>query len=137
MPDRVDEGESIIHQDKMKLRSYARQLRKQSTPLEVKVWQHLRSRRFQELKFRRQCPMGAYIVDFICFEKMLIIEIDGGQHNASKQQAYDNRRTEYLKKLGYRVLRFWNNDVLTHFDTVMDQIYYEVFLRACPQLTNI
>ena len=69
-----------------------------------------------------------HLVDFICFEKMLIIEIDGGQHNESKQQDYDDRRTQYLKKLGYRVSRFWNNDVLTHFDAVMDQIHYEVLL---------
>lgn len=63
------------------------------------------------LKFRRQCPLGSYIVDFICIEKMLIIEIDGGQHNEDKQQDYDQRRTEFLNGLSYHVLRFWNNEV--------------------------
>ena len=66
---------------------------------------------------------ASYIVDFICIEKMLIIEIDGGQHNESKQQDYDNRRTKFLNDLGYNVLRFWNNEVLFQFDAVMDQIY--------------
>ena len=78
------------------------------------------------LKFRRQCPLGAYIVDFICIEKMLIIEIDGGQHNEDKQQDYDKRRTEFLNGLGYNVLRFWNNEVLWQFDVVMAQIYNHV-----------
>ena len=104
----------------------AKILRTQSTPMEIKLWNHLRSRRFMVLKFRRQCPLGAYIVDFICIEKMLIIEIDGGQHNEDKQQDYDKRRTEFLNGLGYNVLRFWNNEVLWQFDVVMAQIYNHV-----------
>ncbi len=94
--------------------------------MEIKLWNCLRSRRFMGLKFRRQCPLGSYIVDFICIEKMLIIEIDGGQHNEKKQQDYDKQRTAFLNNLGYTVLRFWNNEVLMQFDAVMDQIYKQV-----------
>lgn len=104
----------------------AKILRRQSTPMEIKLWSRLRSRRFMGLKFRRQCPLGSYIVDFICIEKMLIIEIDGGQHNENKQQDYDKRRTEFLKGLSYHVLRFWNNEVQWKLDAVMAQIYQHV-----------
>ena len=104
----------------------AKILRKQSTPMEIKLWNSLRSRRFMGLKFRRQCPLGSYIADFICIEKQLIIEIDGGQHNEDKQLEYDKRRTAFLNGLGYYVLRFWNNEVLLQFDAVMDQIYKHV-----------
>ena len=101
----------------------AKKLRQRSTPMEIKLWEQLRSRRFKGLKFRRQCPVGSYIVDFICIEKKLIIEIDGGQHNENKQQDYDKHRTEFLNSLGYNVIRFWNNEVLVQFDAVMEQIY--------------
>lgn len=103
-----------------------KQLRQQSTPMEIKLWNRLRSRRFMSLKFRRQCPLGPYIVDFICIEKMLIIEIDGGQHNEEKQQKYDKERTIFLNGLGYTVLRFWNNEIILNFDAVMDQLFKQV-----------
>lgn len=106
--------------------SNAKKLRKSSTPMEVKLWNRLRSRRFMGLKFRRQCPLGSYIVDFVCIEKKIIIEIDGGQHNEDEQRDYDKRRTEFLNGLGYHVLRFWNNEILLDFDAVMDQIYKHV-----------
>lgn len=101
----------------------ARKLRKQSTPMEIKIWHTLRSRRFEGIKFRRQCRLGRYIVDFICIEKKLIIEIDGGQHNEPEQQQYDEIRTAYFNRLGYKVLRFWNFEVSQQFDAVMDLIY--------------
>lgn len=101
----------------------AKKLRLRSTPMEIKLWEQLRSRRFLGLKFRRQCPLGSYIVDFVCIEKKLIIEIDGGQHNENKQQDYDKHRTEFLNGLGYNVIRFWNNEVLLQFDSVMEHIY--------------
>ena len=104
----------------------AKILRKQNTPMEIKIWNRLRSRRFMGLKFRRQCPLGAYIVDFVCIEKKLIIELDGGQHNEEKHQEYDKRRTKFLNDLGYKVLRFWNNEVLLQFDEVMEKIYHHV-----------
>ena len=72
------------------------------------------------LKFRRQYPLGSYIVDFICIEKKLIIEIDGGQHN--ERVGHDMNRTKYFNKLGYIVLRFWNNEVFNQFELVLEEI---------------
>ena len=71
-------------------------------------------------KFRRQCPIGPYIVDFICFEKMLVLEIDGGQHALQIQK--DAQRTEFLMSRGFKVMRFWNNEVLTETDLVLGVI---------------
>jgi very-short-patch-repair endonuclease len=104
----------------------ARTLRKKSTDAEIKLWRYLRARRLMGLKFRRQCPLGCYIVDFICIEEKLIIELDGGQHNENRQRDYDERRTEFLNSLGFEVIRFWNNDVLMQFDVVLDEIYKQV-----------
>ena len=110
----------------------AKKLRKQTTPIEIKLWNQLRSRRFMGLKFRRQCPLGSYIADFVCIEKMLIIEIDGGQHNDDSHQEYDKRRSEFLNSLGYEVIRFWNHDVLLQFDVVMEQIYNYCLISPHP-----
>jgi very-short-patch-repair endonuclease len=110
----------------MSLIANARTLRKRSTDAEIKLWNHLRARRLMGLKFRRQCPLGCYIVDFICIEEKLIIELDGGQHNENRQHDYDERRTEFLNGLGFKVIRFWNNDVLSQFDVVLDEIYKQV-----------
>jgi very-short-patch-repair endonuclease len=104
----------------------AKRLRKQSTPMENKIWHMLRSRHFEDLKFRRQCLIGNYIVDFICIEKKLIIEIDGGHDSDPEQQAYDEKRTAFLNQLGYKVVRFWNNVVSLQFDAVMEQLFDEV-----------
>jgi very-short-patch-repair endonuclease len=71
------------------------------------------------VKFRRQQPVGEYIVDFACFEKKLVIELDGVQHNIATNRAQDEARTTALERQGYRVLRFWNNDVLTNIDGVI------------------
>lgn len=98
----------------------ARQLRTNQTEAERKLWYHLRAHRFMDLKFRRQKPIGFYIVDFICFERFLIIEIDGSQHN--EQQEYDNRRTRRLAAEGFTVLRFWNHDVLNRTAAVLELI---------------
>jgi very-short-patch-repair endonuclease len=89
----------------------AKKLRKNQTPQEVIVWSRLRNRGFKNLKFRRQYPIGKYIVDFICLEKKIIIELDGWQHKEEKQERYDKERSKFLEKLGFRILRFWNNDV--------------------------
>ena len=98
----------------------ARKLRQTSTIPEVKLWQPLRNRRFVGLKFRRQFPVGPYVVDFVCLSHKLVIELDGGQH--SEQLDYDNKRTEYLNHCGFKVLRFWNSDIFLHFDIVLEQI---------------
>jgi very-short-patch-repair endonuclease len=88
----------------------ARQLRKNPTDAERLLWRKLRFWQVDGLKFRRQQPLGRYIVDFICLEKSLVIEVDGGQH--SEQVAYDVERDIWLRDQGFNVLRFWNHDVL-------------------------
>ena len=84
------------------------------------LWKYLRDRRLQGLKFRRQEPIGKYIVDFICYEKKLIIECDGGQHKL--QAAKDELRDKWLKEQGYKVLRFWDNEVLQNIEGVLEAI---------------
>ena len=100
--------------------SRARKLRKESTPAERFLWLHLRCKRFYGLKFRRQHPIGHYIVDFACIEKMIIVELDGSQHASQVQK--DMRRTKYLKYRGYTVLRFWNFQVLEEINSVLEVI---------------
>lgn len=98
----------------------AKELRKNLTDAEKKLWYSLRNRRFLGCKFRRQHPVGNYIVDFVCIEKFLIIEIDGGQH--LERQSEDAKRTRFLKAQGYQVLRFWNDEVLIKTDSVLEVI---------------
>ena len=100
----------------------ARTLRKNMTKQERILWQFLRKKSINNLKFRRQYPIGKYIVDFICNEKKIIIEIDGGQHNEVKNIAYDKERTKYLESKGYKVIRFWNNDI----DNNIEWVYQEI-----------
>jgi very-short-patch-repair endonuclease len=100
-------------------RGQAKRLRSNMTDAERCLWYRLRAHRFQGLKFKRQAPIGPYIVDFICFKHGLIIELDGGQHAQSES---DRRRDTWLNNEGYRVLRFWNDDVMKRTDTVMAEI---------------
>lgn len=97
-------------------RDRARRLRREDTDAEAKLWGALCDRRLGGWKWRRQVPMKPYIVDFLCVEAKLVVELDGGQHN--EQIDYDHRRTRHLERLGYRVLRFWNSAVLTNRDGV-------------------
>jgi very-short-patch-repair endonuclease len=101
-------------------RQFARGLRKVPTPAEDKLWQALRGRRFQDLKFKRQVPIGSYTVDFLCFERKLIIELDGRQHDWFAE--YDAKRTEDIEHHGFTVLRFKNSDVIDDIDDVMVRI---------------
>ena len=96
----------------------ARELRKNMTPQERKIWSFLRKRSINNLKFRRQYPIENYIVDFICHEKKLIIEIDGGQHNQERNKEYDINRTKLLESKGFKVIRFWNNEVWDNIEGV-------------------
>lgn len=98
----------------------ARELRKNPTESELKLWAHLRLRQIGGYKFRRQHPLGPYIVDFVCIEKKLIIEVDGGQHD--EKRFYDINRYKLVKEKGFRVLRFWNNEVLRDIDIVKEVI---------------
>ncbi|MCY1281768.1 hypothetical protein D9M68_787550 [compost metagenome] len=104
----------------MDLKHNARQLRSNMTDAERQLWYHLRGHRFLGLKFKRQKPMGRYIVDFICMEHRLVIELDGGQHQ--EQVARDTERDRYFIEQGYRVLRFWNHEVLGEMDSVLEVI---------------
>ena len=102
----------------------ARKLRKESTDAERVLWKHLRNRQLAGHKFRRQEIIGNYIVDFLCLEAKLIIEVDGSQH--MEQMNYDNERTEYLQSLGHKVIRFWNHEVLNNTEAVLEKIYHEL-----------
>ena len=98
----------------------ARSMRGTPTDAEQLLWHHLRNRRLQGWKFRCQHEIGRYIVDFVCPDTGLIVELDGGQHG--DQLIYDERRTVELEAMGYRVLRFWNNDVLKNVEGVLEVI---------------
>jgi len=102
------------------LRDRARRLRREMTDAERRLWARLRKRQLVDCSFRRQFPLGRYIVDFVCLDKRTVIEVDGGQH--VEQADYDSRRTAWLEQQGYRVLRFDNNVVLTETDAVVASI---------------
>jgi very-short-patch-repair endonuclease len=102
----------------------ARNLRKNMTEAERKLWNRLRRCQIEGLRFRRQVPFGKYIVDFACFEPKIIIEVDGSQH--ADQLDYDEKRTQYLKMLGYKVLRFWNNEIMNEMDAVLQTIWNDL-----------
>ena len=101
-------------------RGRARKLRENQTDIEVKLWSRLRDRQLGDAKFRCQHPIGPYIADFCCVEQALIIELDGGQH--ADQSSADQQRTNLMKNLGYRVLRFWNNEVHSNIEGVLERI---------------
>ena len=101
-------------------REFARQLRRSMTDAEHRLWRFLRNRSLVGCKFRRQHPIGAYIADFACVEHGLVVELDGSQHAEAVRD--DASRTGVLAAHGYRVLRFWNNDVLSRTDAVLDAI---------------
>ena len=109
----------------------ARTLRRQSSDAESVLWRHLRARRLMGYKFRRQVVIEPYIVDFVCLEAGLIIEADGGQHSA--QQSYDAMRTIRLESMGYRVMRFWNHEVVGELQGVLDQIRAALIEAPSPQ----
>jgi len=99
--------------------SHAKSLRKSMTDAERRLWYLLRAHRLQSFKFKRQAAIGNYVVDFVCFERSLIVEVDGGQLDG---QESDIERDRWLNDQGFRVLRFWNNEVLKNTDAVLGQI---------------
>ena len=103
-----------------KLTGIARGLRQRQTKAEVRLWSRLRNRQLDNLKFRRQVPRGKFVADFLCDEAMLILEIDGSQHDEAPEK--DVARTAYLESLGYMVMRFRNMDVLQNTDRVLDHV---------------
>lgn len=107
---------------KSKFAARARSLRENSTDAEQKLWYRLRDRQLLGCKFVRQQPVGPYVADIACRERDLIVELDGGQHGTPAGVLGDAARTEVLGQHGYRVIRFWNNDVLTNIDGVLQVI---------------
>lgn len=99
-----------------------RKLRKDMTPWERKVWAILRNRGLEDSKFRRQYKIGNYVVDFCCLEMRVVVELDGGQHNDKAAQARDAKRQKQIESYGWRVLRFWNNEVDRNFEGVIGRI---------------
>ena len=97
-----------------------RQLRNRSTEAEQKLWQRLRGRQLDGCKFRRQHPYSDFVLDFVCLERQLVVEVDGGQHADSTTDA---TRDEFLLQGGFRVLRFWNHEVMTNTDEVVEVIW--------------
>ena len=122
---------------KMRFRSRSelqrgRELRARMTDAEINLWMRLRGKQIGGYYFRRQVPMRAYIVDFVCVRARLIVEVDGGQHLSATD--YDGKRTAWLNSRGYRVLRFWDNDVLQRQAAVLESI--RVALLAAPTLPS-
>jgi len=107
----------------------ARGLRKDATEAEKVLWQRLSSRQMEGFKFRRQQPIGQYIVDFVNFRKKLIIELDGGQHKIQKVK--DKKRDNWFEEQGFKVLRFWNNDVFENLEGILE-VVREMLLSPSP-----
>ena len=107
-----------------RLTPIARRLRRDSTDAEHRLWYYLRGRRFEGTKFTRQFPIGPHVADFACRAARLVIELDGGHHS----EAGDAERTRTIESFGYRVIRFWNNDVLENTDGVLEVIRRELAL---------
>jgi very-short-patch-repair endonuclease len=100
----------------------ARELRKNANDAEERLWSLLRGKQLSGYKFRRQYPIGNYIADFACISARLVIEVDGDTHGNDEAEARDAKRTEYIERLGYRVIRFWNDQVFNATDGVIETI---------------
>ena len=114
---------------KKRLTPVARNLRRRSTDAENRLWYHLRARRFEGTKFVRQFPIGPHVTDFACRDLHLAIELDGGQHSVEA----DAPRTAVIEAFGYRIIRFWNNDVLENAEGVLEAIRQELLLARNRQ----
>ncbi len=101
----------------------ARELRKNANEAEQRLWSYLRRGQLNGFKFRRQHALGRYIGDFVCLSARLIVELDGETHGNDERETLDTTRTEYLERLGYRVIRFWNDDVFSNKDGVIEKIW--------------
>jgi len=108
---------------------FAKQLRRNMTDAENLLWYRLRGHRLNGMKFKRQQPLGNYIVDFVCFEAKVVIEVDGGQHLDNMQ---DQQRDVWLRSQGFEVLRFWNNEVLEQTDAVLEKVHQSLTPSPLP-----
>ena len=111
---------------------FARYLRTRQTETEKLLWFNLRNKKLNGIKFKRQVVIGKYVVDFVSFEKMLVIELDGGQHNSPNVIIKDKDRTKYLEELGYKVVRYWDNDVFNHLEAVLEDILLKASTSPSP-----
>ena len=130
------EGESPSHHSALleALLTHARELRKNATDAENLFWQLLRRNQILGFGFRRQHPVGSYILDFYCHQAKLAIELDGGQHAEEAQRAHDDKRSDWLKAQGITVLRFWNNEVLTNTEGVLQSLFDWLSVAPSPAL---
>jgi very-short-patch-repair endonuclease len=113
-------GERKIEEMNSYITGIAKTLRKNNTDVERLLWEHLKARQLEGVKFRPQQPIGRYIVDFVSFEKNVVIEIDGGQHSVGKDR--DEERDNWLGVQGFKVLRFWNNEIIQNIEGVLEVI---------------
>jgi adenine-specific DNA-methyltransferase len=122
----------MLGQTNEKIRAEQRQraLRNHPTDAESRLWRHLRRRQIDNCKFRRQHPFGGFILDFACVERKVAIELDGGQHFSAT--GYDEKRSRFLERAGYVVLRFWNNEVFENMEGVLEVILRTALERANP-----
>ena len=111
--------------------AWARHSRRNLTDAERAFWRRVRYRQLGGFRFRRQAPIGTYIVDFVCFERRLVIEVDGGQHMQAAEA--DRKRSDWLERNGFRVLRFWNHHVLQAPDAVIEAVW-EALEQPAPHL---
>ncbi|MGJ0515835.1 MAG: endonuclease domain-containing protein [Methylomicrobium sp.] len=112
----------------MNITDKARILRKNQTNVEQLLWKRLRNRQLLGQKFRRQFPIEPYIVDFVCLELKLIIELDGGQH--AEQMDYDQQRSRYLEQRGFNMIRFWNNEIIENIEGVLETLRLAILERS-------
>jgi very-short-patch-repair endonuclease len=113
-------------------RKNAKSMRRAMTDAELKLWNELRAHRLMGMSFRRQVPIGPYIVDFACSTHRLIVEVDGSQHADAEHSRYDEARSAYLAASGWTILRFWNDDVIRDIDNVCQHIVIAAGLAAAP-----
>ncbi|MBU6338469.1 MAG: single-stranded-DNA-specific exonuclease RecJ [Rickettsiales bacterium] len=112
----------------------AKELKVNQTDAENLLWYYLRDKQLDGHKFRRQQAIDNYIVDFVCLEKKLVVELDGGQHSEDKAIKYDQNRTEFLNKSGFNVLRFWNDEVFKNMEGVLDSVFFNLNYNPSPKL---
>ena len=125
MESRIGEGDAE-KVGRIRSSKFPKELRKRQTDAAGRLWYYLRNRQFEGQKFRREHRIGRYIVDLVCLDKKLVIEIDGGQHNETVNRENDRKRTDWLKDEHYKVIRFWDNEVLTNTDGVLEVIRKEL-----------
>lgn len=118
-----------------KTRDRARELRRDMSPAERRLWWAIRHKSLDGARFRRQVPVGEYFADFCCLKRKLIVEVDGGQH--SETEEYDRRRTQFLEAQGFRVIRFWNTDVMTNLEGVVDTIFENLNRPSRPPILTL